>query len=254
MRFDEATAVRWAGPGAYLAHLDAIWGMSGNLNGGVLLAILTRAALAHTGAPAPLVVSASFLRPAVEGPARLGVSTVRAGLTATHAQAVLSQDGEPAVQATFVLGAAAGPPTDGPTRLDLPAESECLPLQVHHPDAEGILDRVRVSYAPGFGPRDPGPPVVRGWVRLLSGEEPDALVALLATDVLVPTVTRLGHRAWAPTVQMTVHLHRAPQPGPLAVEAIGGELRDGWFDEQATVLDSGGALVARAWQLARLPR
>ena len=253
MRFDRATAVHRAGPGAYRADLDAIWGMAGNPNGGYLMAVLARAALEHTGAPAPLAVSASFLRPAAPGPAHIQVATLRAGRTATHALVVLSQDDEPRVHATFVLGAALGSSTDDSGSLDIPPESECLPLSVR-PGVPGLLDRVRVSYAPGFGPREPGPPVVRGWVHLLSGEPPDVLVALLAADALVPTVTRLGHRDWAPTVQMTVWLHREPRPGPLAVEVELGEVRAGWFDEQATVHDCGGALIARGHQLARLPR
>jgi hypothetical protein len=252
MRFDRATAVRWAGPGEFSTDLDALWGMGGNPNGGYLMAVLTRAALEHTGAPAPLLISAAFLRPAAHGPANLGVSTLRVGRTATHAQAELRQAGEPRVHATLVLGAASGPSTEPATPPDFPPESQCLPLSVR-PDVHGLLDRVRVSYAPGFGPRDPGPPVVRGWVSLLSGEQPDLLVALLAADVLVPSVTRLGHRDWAPTVAMTVQLHREPCPGPLAVEVELGELRDGWFDEQATVHDCGGALIARGRQLARLP-
>jgi hypothetical protein len=38
------------------------------------------------------------------------------------------------------------------------------------------------------------------------------------------------------------------------VEAAAGELRDGWFDEEARVFDATGRLIARGRQLARLPR
>jgi acyl-coenzyme A thioesterase PaaI-like protein len=255
IRFDEASAVHRTVPGTYRADLDGEWGFAGNVNGGYLLAILARAALDSTGAAFPHAISASFLRPAEHGPIEVEVIPVRAGRTATHAVAVLSQKSGPAVHATLVLGAAPQGPVENPaTPPALPAEEECAPL-TGRPQVQGFLERVQISYAPGFGPHDPGnSPVVRGWVRLRSGEPVDALVGLLATDLLVPTVARIGYRSWAPTVQMTVQLHRAPVAGPLAVEAEAGELRDGWFDEEARVFDAAGQLIARGSQLARLPR
>jgi len=238
-------------------ELDGAWGVDGNLNGGYLMGLLCRAALQRTGAAAPHVLSASFLHPARHGPARLRVETLHSGRTAVHALAVLRQEQRTVVHASVLLGATPGPSTQARPPFTLPPEPECLPLPPH-PAFQGLLDLVRVSYQPGYGPRDPAPDpgaaVVRAWVRLSSGEHPDLMTALLATDVLVPSIARLGHRGWAPTVQMTVHLHHAPAPGPLAVEVVAGEIRDGWFDEEATVLDADGALVARARQLARLPR
>jgi acyl-coenzyme A thioesterase PaaI-like protein len=255
IRFDEASAVHRTPAGTYLADLDGEWGFAGNVNGGYLLAVLARAALAHTGAAFPHVISASFLRPAAHGAVEVAVRPVRAGRTATHVVAVLSQQAEPVVHATLVLGAAPGGPVGNPApRLHLPAEETCTPL-TGRPEIQGFLERVQISYAPGFGPHDPGhDPLVRGWVRLRSGEPADALVGLLSADLLVPTVARMGYRSWAPTVQMTVQLHGEPTPGPFAVEAECGELRDGWFDEESRVFDSAGRLIARGRQLARLPR
>jgi acyl-CoA thioesterase len=255
IRFDAASAVHPTGPGAYRADLDGQWGFAGNVNGGYLLAILARAALHSTGAAFPHVISASFLRPATHGPIELEVIPVRAGRTATHVVVVLSQNSAPAVHATVVLGAEPDGPVQNPaTPPALPAEEECRPL-IGRPEVEGFLERVQISYPPGYGPQDPGgEPVVRGWVRLRSGEPLDTLVGLLATDLLVPTVARIGYRSWAPTVQMTVQLHRTPAVGALAVEAECGELRHGWFDEEARVFDSAGQLIARGRQLARLPR
>jgi len=255
IRFDEASAVRSTAPGAYRAELDGEWGFAGNVNGGYLLAVLARAALTDTGAAFPHVISASFLRPAAHGAIEVEVIPVRAGRTATHVVAVLSQHGQPVVHATLVLGATPSGPVENPApRLPLPAEDACVPL-TGRPEIQGFLDRVQISYAPGFGPHDPGnDPVVRGWVRFRSGEPTDVLAGLLSTDLLVPTVARIGYRSWAPTVQMTVQLHREPAPGPFAVEAECGELRDGWFDEESRVFDAAGHLIARGRQLARLPR
>jgi acyl-CoA thioesterase len=253
--FNEASGVQRVGPGAYRAELDAEWGFGGNVNGGYLLVLLARAAMDHTGTAFPHAISASFLRPAGHGAVQVEVIPVRAGRTASHVVAVLSQGNEPVVHATLVLGRSPEGDAEHPASPpDMPAEHDCVPL-TGRPEITGFLERVQISYVPGYGPHDPGnEPVVRGWVRLRSGEPIDTLVGLLATDLLVPTVARIGHRSWAPTVQMTVQLHRPPVAGPLAVEAEAGELRDGWFDEEARVFDAAGHLIARGRQLARLPR
>lgn len=257
-RFDDAIAVRREGPGVFIAELDAAYGIEGNTNGGYLMAILARAALDATGTAHPHTLSVSFLRPGVPGPARVDVEILRSGRTATYARAVLSQNGEVAVDAALVLGA---PPADGPgapAPFPLPPPENQCDRAVSKAHAQGMLDRIAVSYDPGLGPHDrvgPGEQaLIRGWIRPLDDASPDALAVLLASDSLPPSIFRLGYASWAPTVQLTVHVHRVPVPGALAAQSLVGELRGGWFDEETLVADASGVLVARARQLARLPR
>ncbi len=253
--FAVATAVEPVGDGIYAAQIDATWGVFGNANGGYLLAVMARAALHATGREFTHVVSASFLRPGSQGPARIEVRIVRSGRTATHAHVVLSQDDNgPALDATMVLGDAPSGVIDlAETQPSLPPLQECLPIVERTPGID-ILDRVGFHYVPGADPRTPGEPLIKAWVDLLAPEPPDPLFALLAADALVPTVHRLGNIGWAPTVQLTAYLHAVPAPGPLAVVALAGELRDGWFDESMDVADVDGRLIVRSRQLARLPR
>lgn len=253
--FAEATAVEPSGDGAFEARIDATWGVFGNANGGYLLAVMARAAMRATGREFPYVVSASYLRPGNDGPARVDVRIIRAGRTATHAHVVLSQGDEPALDATIVLGDAPSGEVDHPDPVPaLPPPDVCWPITSPTPGID-ILERMAFRYAPGFGPREAeGEPIVKGWVELIDREPPDPLHALLAADALVPSVQRLGKIGWAPTVQLTAYLHAVPAPGPLAVEVAVGEMRDGWFDESMVVADVSGRLIARARQLARLPR
>lgn len=252
--FAAATAVEAIGAGAYAAQVDATWGVFGNANGGYLLAIMARAALHAGGRAFPYVVSASYLRPGREGPAQVNVEVLRSGKTASHVRVVLAQAGGPAIDATMVLG---DEPTGTLARADLvalpPPPELCAPGEEKAPGID-ILEHIGLCYAPGFGPRDPGEPRIRAWFGLLEAQSPDPLHALLAADALVPSVHRATHVGWAPTVQLTAHLHAVPTPGPLAVEAAAGEIRDGWFDESMVVADVSGRLIVRARQLARLPR
>lgn len=253
--FAEATAVADLGGGVFEGCIDAAWGVFGNANGGYLLALMARAAMQGTGRAFPYVVSASYLRPGKDGPARIEVETIHAGRTATHARVVLRQGEGTALDATMVLGDAPSGAVDHPEQPPpIPAPDACWAVTEGAPGFD-ILDRMTFRYAPGFGPREPeGEPVVRGWVDLIEPGPPDPAFALLAADSLVPSVQRVGKIGWAPTVQLTAYLHAVPTPGPLAVEVALGEMRDGWFDESMVVSDITGRMIVRARQLARLPR
>lgn len=252
--FAAATAVETLGGGAYAADIDATWGVFGNANGGYLLAVMARAALHAGGCAFPYAVSASYLRPGLHGPARVDVEILRAGKTATQARVVLSQEQGPAIDATFVLGDLPSGEVALAESVELPPVPELCASVEERPPGIDILQRIGLRYAPGLDPRQPGEPRIHAWFELLTAEPPDPLHALLAADALTPSVHRLGNIGWAPTVQLTAYLHAVPAAGPLAVEALAGEVRDGWFDESMIVADATGRLIVRARQLARLPR
>ena len=95
--------------------------------------------------------------------------------------------------------------------------------------------------------------MLRCWVRP-RGEPTDVLFALLAGDIMAPTVFNLGGRVgWAPTVQLTALLRARPAPGWLRIEARTTAVAGDWFDEDATVVDAAGRLVCQARQLALSP-
>ncbi|GAA0633438.1 thioesterase family protein [Sporichthya brevicatena] len=261
MTFAEATAVSATGPGRYTAELTPYWSAFGNPNGGYLAAITARAALAETGREHPQSVSTTFFKASRPGPAELEVTVNGTGRTLSNARVLLRQNGVMILESTVVC-------TDTPTD-DVPADPSALPVDESRCAAPGIrpgtgpsiLDSVSVRYPPGFGPRDVVSPerpdaVVTAWVRLLTGEDPDPFVAIVAADALVPTPFQLGYVGWSPTVSMTWHLRTRPAPGPLAVTVSAGQVTpaDGWFDERAVVRDSAGRTVAHAWQIARLTK
>jgi len=78
--FDAATEVRAQADGRYAATLDPAWSVGeGLLNGGYLMALGVRAALAGSIHPDPLAVSATFLRPLPAGAATVVVQPLRSG-------------------------------------------------------------------------------------------------------------------------------------------------------------------------------
>jgi acyl-CoA thioesterase len=261
--FDAATAVsRRAGSAAdtpvYDVDLDAGWSIGGKPNGGYLLAVLGRAALDAVGRSHALATSGHFLRPPSGGPAEIRVEVMKTGRTVSTARAVLWQNDKACLD---VLVTAGELPTDAPEHAGYPQPAMPPPEQCQARQQDDIpvelLDHVDVRLVPETVPfhraeagRRDVEPVIRGWMRFHDGADADALALLLAVDVCPPTVFHLGRLGWAPTVELTCLLRREPAPGWLAFEAKATVLAGGWFDEEATVWDSTGALVAQSRQLA----
>jgi len=263
--FDAATAVHRT-EGGLVAELDPGWDVGGGvLNGGYLLSVAARAALADSPHPHPVAVSASYLRAPAAGPATLTVVPGPAGRTLAHSLVTLADAGGPALTVT-VTTATLG--TEEPEYSEpvpaAPSVEECFSVAEHRDLAPpGVqvpglslqvdtrLDIATAGWA--FG-QPSGEPRLRAWMRFADGREPDPLALLTFADALPPTSFALGNLGWAPTVQLQVLVRALPAPGWCLVEARSSEIAGGWVDEDYRIWDSTGRLVAQSRQLARSPR
>jgi acyl-coenzyme A thioesterase PaaI-like protein len=264
--FDTATTVHRTEGGGLTATLDAGWDVGGGvLNGGYLLAVAARAAMLDSSHPHPVALAASYLRATGPGPTALTVTPGPAGRTLAHAQVTLGDPAGPSlvVQATTATLGDDAPVYSSPVP-EIPPVEECLPADAgaelggRPVPAVGLRYRVQTRLDPataGWATGHPsGEPVMRGWVRLAGGREPDPLALVLFADVLPPTSWAIGQYGWAPTVQLQVLVRAMPAPGWCLVEARASEVAGGWLDEDYRIWDSTGRLVAQSRQLARAPR
>ncbi|HZZ47555.1 MAG TPA: thioesterase family protein [Pseudonocardia sp.] len=268
--FSEALALTPIGDRAYAAELGDVWTVNpgGKQHGGLLMALVTKAALteldAHTGVEVPsdpLAVSASFLRAPDRGEVRIDTEVVKVGRTVSVVQAELWQAEKRMLSVTVTggrlpdspaswssvpgiePGMAIEPPSDGVHTASLPG-----PLPPLATACDVVLDREASAYL-----RDEvGEPVQRGWTRPV-GEEPDALFAVLAGDLLPPVLFNTGLVGWSPTVQLTALIRARPAPGWLRMRSAASAVAGSWLDEDAFVVDSAGQLVCQARQLALAP-
>ncbi len=96
---------------------------------------------------------------------------------------------------------------------------------------------------------------IRGWFAFADHEPIDAIALLLVADAFPPPVFNTGLPvAWAPTVELTVHIRGVPAPGPLRCSFRSRFVHDGLLDEDGEIWDSTGVLVAQSRQLALTPR
>jgi acyl-CoA thioesterase len=264
--FDAATAVRRGPDGGFVAELHPGWDVGGGiLNGGYLLAVAARAAVAESPHPHPVALSGSYLRAGAAGPAALAVAPGPAGRTLAHSLVTMSDAGGPTlvVQATTarLTGAAAErelPMPDVPPVEDCVSLAENATLAPPGLSVPGLVHRVETRLDPATAGwalgRPSGEPVLRAWLRFADDREPDPLALVTFADALPPTSFAAGRFGWAPTVQLQVLVRTLPAPGWCLIEARGGTLAGGWHDEDYTIWDSTGRLVAQSRQLARAPR
>ena len=257
------------------------WLIGHAVNGGVLMALGLRAAaegLAASGHTSPLSWSAHFLSAAVAGPVDVAVEVLRTGRTVSSVQVRVVQPdaGGPGgagpdpvstverVRLVATLGdvARTDPVHRAPTPPTMPAPEECLPAtRDASPAAAAIrmLDRLDVRIDPATAGFAVGRPtrqgVIRAWLRMRDGREPDVAMLPFAVDALMPVSFDLGVPGWAPTLELTGQVLGDPAPGWLLVELSTDTVVGDLLVEDAAVWDSTGRLVARSRQLAgvRMP-
>ena len=261
--FDAATRVTRTGDGRYDASLDGQWSIGGRLNGGYLLALVTRAALAEAGAghEHPLAVTAAFAAPAPAGPAVVTVEPLRVGRGTSVLRARLCgpDGGVPYLEALVTAGMIADgdPLVPGPPLPALPPEEDCLRATVdngplHVPLLGVIAERLDPATAGFAVGRPTGAGELRAWVRFDDDREFDPLALVCVADALPPPSFDVPglQFGWVPTLQYSVFVRAVPAAGPLRVRTVARTIGGGAVDETCDVWDSSGRLVAVGHQLA----
>lgn len=263
--FSDATVLTPLGDGRFSAELGDTWAVGQKAHGGLLMALMARAALARVAdavpgsEPEPLAVAADFLRAPDLGEVQLHTELLKTGRTVSVCAVRLLQDDRLMLAATVTAGALPDEPPSWSDPVLQPSGPGADAVDPSPPDrpASGLAGACVLRYPPEANPfmrGETGLPRMGGWVRP-RGEEPDALFALLAGDILPPTVFNLGGRfGWAPTVQLTALLRGRPAPGWLRVDSESRTVVGTFFDEDVSVVDSAGRLVCQARQLALAPR
>jgi acyl-CoA thioesterase len=269
---DEALRLGWDDPGpdgARVARgsLGEGWLVGPAVNGGLLMALGARAlsgVLAPHGHPDVLAWSAFFLSAAQPGPVSLHTEVLRAGRSVSTAQVRLVQEAGSGLVERMRMTATLGDVTVrtepvhlGPDAPRIATPEECLPLRRETLEATreiAVLDRLDVRVDPTTSGvlegRPSGAGVLRVWLRMADGREPDLAVLPLVVDVLVPVAFDLGALGWAPTYELAGQVLGRPAPGPLLVRLRTDAAAGAVYVEDADVWDSTGRLVARSRQLA----
>ncbi len=277
--FDRAIALNpSAEPSVALGRVDDAWRIGNGVNGGVLMAMGAlglRRVLDEDGRhPDPLALSAYFLTPPTAGEVSVSTKVLRAGRTMSTGQFALRQLGEAGRPVERMRGLATfGDLTERADPLvrtepppPMPPPDECLASPeranyrtIKYAMASTLLERVDLRLDPACAGWLRGEPshegVMRAWLRLADGREPDALSLVWALDALPPVAFDLGLIGWTPTLEFSGHVRVHPAPGWLQVVGTTANVAGGLMEEDTRIWDSTGRLVALSRQLCswRLP-
>jgi acyl-coenzyme A thioesterase PaaI-like protein len=247
-------------PGRFAATVDARWTIGGKPNGGYLLALLGRAAVAAATHPHVISASTAYLHSPAPGPVLVTAEVLRSGRSATHVRVGMRQDDRACVEALIIVGTldpAAEPywgngapelnPGDRDRAIRVPGMN---PAGVH----VAIMDEVDVRLdreSLGFGVGQPsGRGELWGWLELPHGELVDPVSLLFAVDALPPATFDIEMTGWVPTLELTAYVRALPAPGPLRLVQRAHLIDAQRVDESCWVWDSRGRVVAQATQLA----
>jgi acyl-CoA thioesterase len=259
--FDDDTALRPLGDGAYEGRIHEYWWTPrGPLGGFVMALVLRGLSLAVDDAERlPRTLTTYFLRPPIAGPVTVRPAVERVGRSLTTTSARLEQDGKLVALALAAFSSA----WPGPELSEAPM-----------PEIERSVGRLAASERPERLAAPPfldlltlqrrfgEPPFTRadsmetgGWLGLREEREIDGMTVAVLADAWFPAPwPRLRELAPAPTIEMTV-LFRAPLPLPdsLLLGRFRTRLvRDGFFEEDGELWSPDGSLVAQSRQLGLL--
>lgn len=260
-----ATALARTAEGRYEGAIPPGWAVGAGANGGIIAAILARAAEHEVNDPGRPIrsLTAHFMRPPQAGPITVTASCERAGRTLSNVSLRLSQGGR---DMALALVACAQPREaigfDAVHAPDVPPADQ-VPVPAGSGEAAPEIVGNFV-FRPLFGPDVPlgggmdpdGTARSGGWIEQADGGPLDAPATCALLDAWWPAVfAATGGPTGAPTVDYTVHIRRrppGPDAGPVLVRFTSRLVADGFVEEDGELWTSDGVLLAQSRQLAVL--
>jgi len=261
--FDTETNSNRVSDDHWQLHMVPDWNIGDNPNGGYLLACLLGAMVKLVpDTPDPIAVSTHYLRPGLaNSTADLRANIVRLGRRTATVTGTMEQDGKPRITCTATFGKLDQSESGGEDETaqslsipppDLPPPEKCTTRsELAQAVALPIMNRLDIRIDPQYaesGNHDTA--IITGWIRF-KDERPADLIALpLFCDAFPPSVfTLLGPVGWVPTIELSVHLRRRPDPGWIKGAFTVSDLAGKLFIEDGVLWDQNDQLVARSRQL-----
>ena len=223
-----------------------------------MLVIAARAASEAAGGRIPATVTAHFLAPGKPGPVTIQTHVEKQGRRFTTVRATMSDAARPLVSllGSFTDNSATTNPVE---RIEaeppeMPPPEDCVPIEPTETFPPPFMGKVELRLHPEDATFDAGVPRFRGWFRLRDAEAIDSFGLLQAVDAFPPTVFNAQLPiAWTPTLELTAHVRRKPEPGWLRCQFTTRFISGGYLEADGEVWDGSGRLVAQSRQLALLP-
>lgn len=254
-RFDVDTAITPVGKGRFEGTLHDRWTIQDIPNGGYVMGLMLRAGVEVSHHAHPLTTTAHFLAPTGVGPVEVLTEMIKPGRSTATVMSSLVQEGRERIRMLTTFGDLGD--REGPDHLFLEPPSIRPPFETRRsllvqkfPD--NFEYRIPESVAGGAFGSPTGKPEIGGTIAFRDGRPPDLLALPVFADGFAPVAFNLGHAAWTPTLELTIHFWDHPAAGPVTVWLHTDVVVGGYHDESGDLWDSEGKVVGRSRQLARI--
>ena len=256
--FDRETHATSVADGKWRIEAPAEWSITGNTNGGWIMAVATRSALEALPHGDPAVVSGFYTSPVAAGDIEVDTAVLSVGRGTSFATAEVRQDdrlcGHFGIAATD-FEHLKGDSFETRRPPELPAWDDCIAIP--RENSPGMETRVSQRFNPEQDWWNPDR--VRGatgyecWLAHADGAELAALDMLMFVDCVPPAVfSMLGMVGWVPTVELTVQVRRRPQGKLLRAQVSSRSLSAGLVEEEVELWDESDQLVALSRQMLKV--
>ena len=269
MRFSEAMEMEEREVGRLVAHFDRSWWVVNGPNGGVIAALMVRAAQhCLRGDRCVRTITTHFVSAPKEGPVSIEVTVERQGKIAGFASLRMVQEDRLIATSLVAVAAVDQVPHQWEQRNfpKLPSLENCWLMQTTPP-----LVPLHSRWDRRWGLGVPGVPDTStiaggyeagGWIRLSEPELYDEALLAAMSDAWVPAIMAHTDLAvHAPTLELTVQFRTDPRELDMSSDtycaAVFRQLsgREGFIDETGEIWSPDGQLLALSRQLAvLLPR
>ena len=269
MRFSEAMEMEEREVGRLVAHFDRSWWVVNGPNGGVIAALMVRAAQhCLRGDRCVRTITTHFVSAPKEGPVSIEVTVERQGKIAGFASLRMVQEDRLIATSLVAVAAVDQVPHQWEQRNfpKLPSLENCWLMQTTPP-----LVPLHSRWDRRWGLGVPGVPDTStiaggyeagGWIRLSEPELYDEALLAAMSDAWVPAIMAHTDLAvHAPTLELTVQFRTDPRELDMTSDtycaAVFRQLsgREGFIDETGEIWSPDGQLLALSRQLAvLLPR
>jgi len=266
--FEADTDLRSMGGNRFAIDINRNWWVMAGPNGGLLAALMTRAAERTVGLPDRCLrtLTVHYLAPLREGPAEISVNVERSGRAVTYLSMRMTQQDRVVSTALAAVAARRSTPLEW-QELSIPevAPPERGWVMVSEPGRlpVPIRDRWETRWTVGV-PGHPAEEVagpdefaVGGWIRPTEPQVMDRALVAAMVDSWIPPLLVHGVSGFnVPTVELTIHirsdpagLHPADDDWYFALFRT-RTAHEGFLEEEGQIWSSGGVLIAQSRQLA----
>ncbi|MCP3955904.1 MAG: thioesterase family protein [Desulfobacterales bacterium] len=245
------------GESRYTARVSDNWSINGTPDGGYLMALLARAAMAHSKKKGLSVLTANFIARSEPGPAELIVSKMGATRNFDRWQVSLAQNQAEKLRSMVTLmnpaPGQAGQRYEKHAPMLAPAET-CI--KFGEMSGYTLFDNMDVLLDPGCSGWIAGDldarSELRGWIKFRDDRPFDPPALMLIADAFPPPIfVSQGMVAWVPTIELSVNIRNLPDTRWLKCVFRSRFLNGGMVEEDGEIWDEAGELVAISRQIAQ---